>query len=189
MRKLYSIILSVVIAASSVLNFESAVASADYLFDKDFTGDLSSASVYYNSDYANLYGVRTMRGATGWNNLELIAFDLHWSMGNSYSAADVYAQDYEAVDGMLANTTFYVRSSSGLLTQVDPNYDDWNFCTIRLNTYYDSNYTTMIHEFGHVMGLKDNNDNVNSIMCQVAHGRVATAPSTVDMIALNRKCG
>lgn len=186
MKRLVSLILSTLIFSGVILGRTEIKANAYDVLGGNFTGDLSSAMCYYNSEYGSIYGVRTMRGATGWNYQDLITFDLHWSYGSSLAVSDVYVTKYSNTsDGVNAYTTFYQRNSSGLMTQVNPHNSDWNFCVIKLNTAYNPDYVTMMHEFGHVMGLDDNNDEPTSVMCQAVAGRTATRPSVVDMLNLN----
>ena len=45
----------------------------------------------------------------------------------------------------------------------------------------------MAHEIGHVFGLKENNKNKKSIMCQHDNGRIVNVPQTFDHKVINIK--
>ncbi len=84
-----------------------------------------------------------------------------------------------------AYVTFYYHMSANVITQVNPYSQNWDYCKMYANDFWNPTYDTFAHEFGHVLGLAENNSNPSSIMCQLVHGRVATSPSADDFEGLN----
>lgn len=105
------------------------------------------------------------------------------------SEADFYSY-YDTSDNANAYTDFYYGSST---SPINPYTMNWSWCRIHINDYfynysgYSNNYKQGIlaHEFGHVMGLDENNSNSNSIMCQTAYGRNVTTPQLDDLRGIN----
>lgn len=94
------------------------------------------------------------------------------------STIDIYS--YEGTSGITAYTIFFNQSNQ----QQSYNSDYW-WCKIYLNDYYKYDYSVnhdavMAHEYGHVWGLPDNNNNQYSIMCQSYVPRLVSVPQYVD---------
>lgn len=112
-------------------------------------------------------------------------------MSSSYkpdSVSDFY-QTNEPSTQANAYTMFYVGNST---TPIAPGNSNWDWCRIYVNNpYYDQLSSDELkqgvigHEFGHVMGLDDNNSNQYSIMCQSSHGRKVTSPRLDDLQGIN----
>lgn len=85
---------------------------------------------------------------------------------------------------------FYVGNST---TPINPSYYNWDWTRIYLNWPYYNGYSDSYkqgiigHEFGHAMGLDENNWTQYSIMCQTAYGRAVTVPQYIDLDAINKR--
>lgn len=142
--------------------------------------DLSNCTVNYSEYYAQYYGINTMRGATAWHSSNY-AFTLNWSRTFSSDSTVNCFTTYDE-DASFMGITLYYSDANG---NVNPHYNDWNNCIVLFNYAYDIPLSTYMHEFGHVMGLDDNNSDKTSIMCQYDDGRTATKPSDIDRAKLN----
>lgn len=99
--------------------------------------------------------------------------------GTTGSTVDIYSY----VDNNSTTTAYTTFFNSNNVSQ-SYIYDYW-WNQILINDKYKYDYSlnhdaVMAHEFGHVLGLNDNNNNVNSIMCQTGAGRAVNKPQYVD---------
>ena len=150
---------------------------------------LHSSGTKYATEIANAANNWVYTGY-GWNNL----YPNTKTDNIIDSACDFYT--YYAQDGINGITLFYKRSNghSGTVSEIaDGDVSDWLFNDIRLNTNYMDRYSSTIrqgviaHEFGHAFGLKHNNTNPNSIMCQMVSGRAVYKVHLVYHTAFNKK--
>ncbi|MCI7803503.1 MAG: matrixin family metalloprotease [Oscillospiraceae bacterium] len=142
---------------------------------------MSNLMIYYSPTYANSYGATTMSAANAWANHSNLAFTMNWNRISNMSDATVQCSYFrDSNDDTLAETTFFYSSNS-----ISPTSSNWNMCKIKLNLNYNIPTDTITHEFGHVFGLDENNDDPTSIMCQTRYGRTATRPSNTDIAMLN----
>ena len=76
----------------------------------------------------------------------------------------------------------------GDVLSVNQEKTNWTYCTISINTSQNPDYVTMAHEFGHVLGLGENDNEAqkHSIMYPYRDECTATKPAMVDVIAVNR---
>lgn len=122
----------------------------------------------------------------GWSNpITFVA-----ASSNAGTMMDIYSQPKtfwatSLQDSVLAETRFYNSSGS----QINPT-SDYYFTRIYLNDGTMHNLSvdpmrgTITHEIGHTLGLKHNNTNVNSIMCQTAYGRAVQTVQQIDNTAV-----
>ena len=95
------------------------------------------------------------------------------------STVDIYSYN-DSVSSTIAYTIFFNKNNQ----QQNPSSNYW-WNKIFLNNKYINDTSinhnaVMAHEFGHVLGLGENNKNVNSIMCQTGAGRKVNKPQKVD---------
>lgn len=164
-------------------------------FGYKLNADLNTAKCYYPDEIAPTYGITIMRGATAWNTAAnpMSSIDVYWSrepysynyeQGNA--CVKVWAES-RGLNNQVASTRFYYSIDELENDERrNPNYGNWDFCGIVINTDYNADYITMTHEFGHVMGLTDNKEDTKSIMYYIRDEREATKPAMVDILALNR---
>jgi len=146
---------------------------------------------YYWYDSSNSYASNINASIYKWNHTGSILITKINFMSTSYKPASVsdFYKTTEPNTGANGYTLFYVGSST---TPISPFSSNWDWCRIYLNTtYYDALSTNELkqgvicHEFGHVMGLYENNSNPSSIMCQSAYGRSVTSPQLDDLQGIN----
>lgn len=124
---------------------------------------------------------------TGWDNPIYITA----VSSNNGSNMDFYTNDgsYWGVGNTVLAQTFHYNSSN---TSVSPYSYDWYWAKILIN---DTNFRaddftndqakgTILHEMGHAMGLKHNNSNPNSIMCQTSADRAVQSVQYTDNAAI-----
>lgn len=133
----------------------------------------STPAIYAAVQWGATYGV-----TLGWN------YTPTYSLSDSFT---VMLSDYSSsTDNCNAYTTYYYRSGYQQIYQINPVSSNWSYGSIKMNNYNMSGATllkkkdVMTHEFGHVVGLGENNSDPTSIMCQEVYGRTAHAPSDDD---------
>lgn len=141
---------------------------------------------YYVDSSANSYTSYINTGINRWTNSGHSPSDfINMTAVSSNYATDVdyYALGYEDFLSQfaLAETSFFSSSGMGVsglapyyYSEIRINKDEFPSCT---------NYEkigTMAHEFGHAMGLAENNSDPSSIMCQLASGRTVNTVSAED---------
>jgi predicted Zn-dependent protease len=90
-------------------------------------------------------------------------------------------------ESVLAWTEFYIAGGN----QVDASTQNWKYCYVKFYcTNFDKKSTTnrkgtAAHEIGHCFGLRHNNTNTNSIMCQTAHNRKVSSAQICDLKGIN----
>lgn len=124
----------------------------------------------------------------GWDN----PIYINYVSSNSGSTLDFH-QNNDAYFGggmnVIARTEFYSSTGGG----INPTVSDWAYAEVHINNdvYSSSSISneqalgTTIHEIGHAFGLAHYNNNVYSIMCQTAYGRVSQRVQLVDNDAIN----
>jgi hypothetical protein len=103
----------------------------------------------------------------------------------SYSRCDCYWGDYfPYAPSVIASTSYLLNNQ-----YINPTNSNWYWCQIRFNsemynydnmTYFDRKGSSC-HEYGHVLGLKDDNASIFRIMCQLGQGRQVNTPSSNDV--------
>lgn len=141
---------------------------------------------YYVDSTASSYTSYINTGISRWTNGGHSPSDfINMTAVSSNYATDVdyYAQPEEdfILAFSIAETSFF--SSSGISGSGSVPY---YYSEIRINTDEFPSRTsfqkigTMAHEFGHAMGLAENNSNTSSIMCQLSSGRTVNTVSNED---------
>lgn len=147
-----------------------------------FQTTLFNIGIYYSSTYRNHHRTNTMCGALQWGNNDPLDF-LYFRKITTPSDSSVFCTIFSnSTSAVIAETTFYYGS-----TQISPYAHNWDNCKIRINHAKTVTYSTLTHEFGHVLEFDKNNSTPTFIMWQLAYGRTATAPSNVDCILVYRK--
>lgn len=158
------------------------VSAETLAFPYRFVTNLNDLSIYYSDPYANIYGISTMRAAFAWAQDSRTSF-IYPVRVSSSASSEVYCRMYSnSSSSTLASTTFYYGDVG-----ISPNNQNWNNCVIQINHAKTVPLSTIIHEFGHTLGLKENNSNPSSIMCQTSHGRTAQSPSYADYTLVYQK--
>lgn len=141
---------------------------------------------YYVDSSANSYTSYINTGINRWTNgghspsdfINMTAVSSNYATDVDYYA--VNAEDMYA-SGAIAET-WYFSSSGSSVSGLVPYY----YSEISINKDVIGNCTsfekigTMAHEFGHAMGLDENNRNTSSIMCQLGSGRTVNTVSAED---------
>ena len=114
------------------------------------------------------------------NTNKILRTPISWAQTSTKSNGTVEFYVYNESDGA-CGATYHYRYSS----KVNPTNENWGWCIVYYNSQYNVGKSVFAHEIGHTMGLNENNGDVNSIMCQYSHGRVARAPSYDDLSGIN----
>ncbi len=181
-RKIAKKVAPIILSFTIGFNFFSLRGYAGTVLPYNFQTTLSNIGIYYSSTYGNYHGMNTMRGALQWGNNDLLDFLFFRKVTTSSDSSVFCTMFSNSTSAVIAETTFYYGS-----TQISPYARNWDNCKIRVNHAKTVTYSTLTHEFGHVLGLDENNSTPTSIMCQLAYGRTATAPSNADCILVYRK--
>ena len=107
---------------------------------------------------------------------------ISWRQTTTKSSGTVEFYTYSSIDGSNGYTSFWRYSNA-----VSPRQENWGWCMIYYNNYYDAGQATIAHEIGHTMGLDENNTNPDTVMCQAAHNRRVTTPQLGDLQGINAK--
>ena len=141
---------------------------------------------YYVDSSASAYTSYINTGINRWTNSGHSPSDfINMTAVSSNYATDVdyYAQEQEDFFAgyALAETLYFSSDSSPsggasayFYTEILINKGEFPSCT----SY--EKIGTMAHEFGHAMGLDENNRNTSSIMCQLSSGRTVNTVSAED---------
>ena len=145
-----------------------------------------SSMCYYVDSTASSYTSNINTGINRWTNSGYSPsnyINMTAVSSNYATHVDYYAQPAEdfALPLCTAETLFF--SSSGMNgSGTVPYY----YTEVRINTDEFPSLTsfqkigTMAHEFGHALGLAENNSNTSSIMCQLGSGRTVNTVSQED---------
>lgn len=145
-----------------------------------------SGMCYYVDSTANSYTSYINTGINRWTNSGYSPSDfINMTAVSSNYATDVdyYAQDMEefAIPSCLAETSYFTSSGSG-----SGGVSAYYFAEIVINNDTIVNRTsfekigTMAHEFGHALGLDENNSDPTKIMCQLGSGRTVNTVSSAE---------
>lgn len=101
------------------------------------------------------------------------------------STIDFYSAYISYPEYFLAGTVFYDAQSISMNNDDRYRYENWLWAEVHINDRYKYDYSTnhyavMAHEFGHTLGLDENNSNRYSIMCQNAYYPLVTTPQYSD---------
>ena len=126
-----------------------------------------------------------MRAAFEWRADSRLGF-IYPKRVSSSSTCQVQCRMYSAQnDGVYAATTYYYGAFD-YAHNLNPDSKNWDRCIIKVNNSYNVELSTLIHEFGHVLGL-GHDTNPSSIMCKSGSGRVAISPSYSDYTLVYQK--
>lgn len=141
---------------------------------------------YYVDSTASAYTSYINTGISRWTNGGHSPSDFinMTAVSSNYATAvDYYAQNEEEfIAGYALAETVHFSASGMSGSGVSPYY----YAEILINkgTFPDctsfEKIGTMAHEFGHAMGLAENNRNTSSIMCQLSSGRTVNTVSNED---------
>lgn len=107
---------------------------------------------------------------------------ISWRQTTTKASGTVEFYTYSSIDGSNGYTSFWRYSNA-----VSPRQENWGWCMIYYNNYYDAGQATIAHEIGHTMGLDENNTNPDTVMCQAAYNRRVTTPQLGDLQGINAK--
>lgn len=145
---------------------------------------------YYVDSSANGYVTLINNAVNNW-----IDTGYGWNPIYMYPVASNYATDVdfyakygdEISANVLARTSFYNTNEIG----VNPYISNWFFAKVEINSPTINKYNstiqqgTITHEIGHAFGLDHQNENPNSIMCQMSVPRVVQRVGQVSHNAIN----
>lgn len=189
-RKIIMIAVVILFTTSTIMN-----AHAYVLQEKRLNGGVGN---YYNGTY-RYYWYNTndpqknniLASIYKWNHTgSILVTKINFS-STTYkpsSVADFYHTNEPNV-GANGYTLYYVGNSTN---PINIGSSNWDWARIYINDPYYNQLATnelkqgvICHEFGHVMGLDENNSDPNTIMCQAGSGRVATSPQLDDLRGIN----
>ena len=190
-------IISAVIAMASLISATCVSASAADVTPRTsqyYLAEGVGAVDYYITDSASSYTSLIGAAAYSWMYTGYGDNPIYMYQTTNFNASnmDIYAQN----DGLQAGytaCTFYVDVRTEGHIIVDPTTSFWDYGEVYLNTYPSlfpaladvTKQGVICHEMGHVFGLAHNNDNINSIMCQLGYGRVVYKPGLADHYGIN----
>lgn len=141
---------------------------------------------YYVDSTASSYTSYINTGIKRWTNsgyspsnfIKMTAVSSNWA-----TDVDYYAKNMEdmVIRSCLAETAFF--SSSGSYC---PSFGQYYYAEITINKDNIGDITsyqkigTMAHEFGHALGLNENNSDTSKIMCQLDSGRTVNTVSAAE---------
>lgn len=142
-----------------------------------------SGMCYYVDSTANTYTSYINTGISRWTNgghspsnfINMTAVSSNYA-----TAVDYYAKNYKdfIAQSCLAETSYFTSSGSGCSSGIAYYYTE---IVINKDNIVDAtNYEkigTMAHEFGHALGLDENNNEPSKIMCQLGSGRTVNTVS------------
>ncbi|WP_455248445.1 hypothetical protein [Ruminococcus sp.] len=162
---------------SSLINASSQSLVLPYRFETN----LSSIGVYYSDSYAEYYGESTMIAITTWYQDSRTKFMYIKRVDTTRESSVRFHLNSISASNMLAQTTFYYN------IEIEPTCHNWTSCKVKVNHANRPKGPTFAHEFGHVLGLNENNSDPSSIMCQESFGRTARKPSASDYTLIAKK--
>lgn len=189
-KKMRTAFVSAISACILSLNLSVQTVAADYVPYTLLGGHLNNNSENMTihvptSALWSTWGTHVLHATTRWGSTNNVS--IGWNSTPTYAfniPKSVMVSAYSAANGANAHTTFYTFTNYQNI-QV-PYTQKWDYGHVQMNNYYLSNESTtkkntvMLHEFGHVLGLGENNTNQDSIMCQEAYGRRVTYLTTGD---------
>ncbi|MDF2557390.1 MAG: hypothetical protein K0R71_1218 [Bacillales bacterium] len=183
MNRLLSIFLIAILLVGGNYQIASAADTATPMYVYNLTWNIRNIYYYNTTSAQNTYATSISNAAKnwyypGWTN-SLNPFTR--TAIQSQSAIDIYT--YNLNDGYNGKCEFYIF---GYSSNYDPDAIDWDWCKVKLNDYNLSGESltyiqgVVAHEMGHAFGLKHNNTNQNSIMCESSSGRQVYTVQKVD---------
>ncbi len=203
-KKVCAVFISVLSACTLSLNLSVPAVAFETVTNNGITFTLLGGHLNNTSENMGFYvpteahweawGTHVLHATTRWGWTENVNIGWKSTSNDSYlEAKSATIVDYYAADGINAQTTFFTFAN-GNYTQV-PYTQNWDYGYIEMNRYYLTDVgdtkrnTVMLHEFGHVLGLGDNNTVPRSIMCQEGAGRTATYLSLDDYYGIQHIYG
>lgn len=116
------------------------------------------------------------------NTSDILSTPISWRKTSTKANGTVEFYTYNSADGNNGYTSFWLYSTS-----IDPDKQNWGWCTVYYNNRYNAGRATLAHEIGHTMGLDENNSNPKTIMCQASANRSVTTPRLGDLKGINKK--
>lgn len=169
-----------------LLSITSSVSAFIPIGDYQLSGGANNILYYIDSE-ALEYKDSISYGIQYWNN-KVSTVSVARTTTKSYSRCDCYWGDYFPYDpDVIAATSFLLNNQ-----YIYPEDSNWYWCEIRFNsevynydemTYFNRKGTSC-HEYGHVLGLNDDNNYPTHVMCQLGSGRTVNSPSYNDVLGV-----
>lgn len=177
--KLISVFMVIAVCCSLTSSVSAYVLIGNY----QMSGGAKNRLFYVDSS-AYEYKESIMYGIQYWN-YKSTNVSVWRTTTKAYSRCDCYWGDYfPYAPSVIASTSYLLNNQ-----YINPANSNWYWCQIRFNSEmynydgmtYNDRKGSSCHEYGHVLGLKDDNASTYRIMCQMGLGRQVYTPSSSDV--------